>query len=190
MRSPKRGWAQFQNGGWYTANITNDLSNTGAFSVKFDDKDELTGVPRDRVLRDGDRVFVSWDDVVLCLGFRSGSKAAAVENGCAGQVSELDDSAVCFEATLVLKDHGRDKDVIHLTDPDPAWPPEDAMDEGENPVLNLNDSNSAAWAHTKDGLVAKLVAAAQSNKSSKRKSKSTGGRAKKKKKPAKKKKKK
>ena len=114
-----------------------------------------------------------------------------------GQVGELDDSFECFEATLVLKDHGRAKDVIHLTDPDPAWPAEDEMDEGENPVLNLNDSNSAAWAHTKDGLGAKLVAAAaevaaaQSNKSSKRKSKSgADGRAKKKKKPANKKKKK
>ena len=75
--SPKRGWAQFENGGWYTANITDDLSKTGTFRVKSDDNDELTGVHRDRVLRDGDRVFVSWDDAVLCLGFR-GSKAAAV----------------------------------------------------------------------------------------------------------------
>ena len=83
VRSPKRGWAQYENGSWYTANITNDLGKSGAFNVKFDDKDELTGVPRDRVLRDGDRVFVSWDDAVLCLGFRCGSKAAASENGCA-----------------------------------------------------------------------------------------------------------
>ena len=77
-----------------------------------DDKDELTGVPRDRVLRDGDRVFVSWDDAVLCsvLAFAAVRKLQLLRTDPCGQVGELDDSFECFEATLVLKDHGRAKD--------------------------------------------------------------------------------
>jgi hypothetical protein len=104
----------------------------------------------------------------------------------------LDNSLECYEATLVLKDHGRDTDVIFLTDPNPAWPDLDEMGEGENPVLNLNSSDSAEWAHTKDKLAAKLVeaaAAAAAAQSRKRKSDAGGGAKKKATKKKKKKKK-
>ena len=72
-RKPRRGYALDPSAGWWYEGDITEAVGTGSFKAKYDSHDPSSesGIPPERIVKDGDKLFVTWDRAVDYMEVRT-----------------------------------------------------------------------------------------------------------------------